>query len=202
MGRDKAALVGADGRTLAARTAALLAPLADPLIEVGPGRSGATAVADGWPGAGPLAAVASGVIALDALGWAGPVLVVATDLPALEAPLLRWLADHPADATVIPVVDGRPQLLCARYDASTLLLAGRLVDQGCRRMQDLVDGRTVHLAGPEEWAGVAAAASFGDVDTPEAFAAVLDAGTGRGDRGGRLDAIRPAPRPSGGRARR
>jgi molybdopterin-guanine dinucleotide biosynthesis protein A len=178
MGRDKASLPAGDGRTLAARTAALLAAVAAPVLEVGPGRSGATAVADIWPAAGPLAAVASGVVALRATGWEGGALVVATDLPGLDEALLRWLVDHPAAGTVVPVVDGRPQLLCARYDAPALHRAAALVAAGRRRMHDLIEGCPRHLAEAQEWSGVSSAGSWRDADTPSALVAALE-GRGR-----------------------
>ena len=37
------------------------------------------------------------------------VLVLAVDLPFVDAALLAWLASHPAPGTVVPVVDGLPQ---------------------------------------------------------------------------------------------
>jgi molybdopterin-guanine dinucleotide biosynthesis protein A len=173
MGSDKAMLAGPDGRCLAERTAALLAMVADPVLEVGPGRGGIDSVVDARPGAGPLAAVATGVAALAAAGRPGPALVVATDLPRLDTALLVWLADHPAPGTVVPVVDGRPQLLCARYDAETLDRAAGLVASGYRRMQDLLAGRPWHAAGPEEWGKVPGDGSLRDADTPMELAALL-----------------------------
>lgn len=183
MGRDKATLPAADGVPLARRTAGLLAAVAAPVLEVGPGRAGIRAVPDGWPGAGPLTAVASGATRLATLGWSGPVLVVATDLPELDEPLLGWLADHPYPGTVVPVVDGYPQMLCARYDAATVACAPVLAGAGARRMRDLIEGRRVHLAGPDEWGGVSIGGSLRDTDTPEAWAAYvarLPSGGGRG----------------------
>jgi molybdopterin-guanine dinucleotide biosynthesis protein A len=176
MGRDKATLLAADGRPSARRTARLLAAVADPVLEVGPGHASIRAVPDGWPGAGPLTAVASGAAALRTLGWCGRVLVVATDLPRLDEALLRWLATHPYPGTVVPVVDGYPQLLCARYDADTVALAAALVGAGSRRMRDLIEGRPAHRAGPDEWGGVSATGSFRDADTPEAWAAAAGSG--------------------------
>jgi molybdopterin-guanine dinucleotide biosynthesis protein A len=177
MGRDKATIAGPDGDGLARRTARLLAAVADPVLEVGPGHAGVTAIADGWPGAGPLAAVASGVAALRTAGWEGDVIVVATDLPGLNVGLLTWLADHPGPGNVVPVVDGHPQLLCARYDAASIGRAPGLVGTGARRMRDLLDDRRTHWAGPEEWAG--AGGSLCDVDTPEALAAFTAGGSWR-----------------------
>ena len=171
MGQDKATLSGPDGRPLARRTAALLAAVADLVVEVGPGFSGMASVSDAWPGAGPLAATASGALALRGAGWHGPALVVATDLPGLTEALLRWLAGHPYPGNVVPLVEGSPQWLCARYDGATLAASMGLVQSGRRRMADLAEGRSTHRAGPDEWSAVAAGGSMLDVDTPGDLAA-------------------------------
>jgi molybdopterin-guanine dinucleotide biosynthesis protein A len=177
MGTDKARLIGLDGLPLARRTGALLAAVATAAIEVGPGRSDLPAVADDHPGAGPLAAVATGVGALAETGWHGPVIVVATDLPCLDAGLLGWLAGHPSPLSVIPRRHGRPQWLAARYDTASLSAASALVAAGARRMADLTAGRAVHLADEDEWVDAAASAlAIADVDTPADLAAVRSAG--------------------------
>ena len=164
MGCDKAVLTGPDGVGLAVRTARLLATVARPVIEVGPGRSGADAVADDHPGAGPLAAVATGVTALARTGWSGAALVVATDLALLDTATLVRIADHPAAGSVVPVWRGRPQWLCARYDAATLGRAGALVAAGERRMRVLGAGAV--LVAEADWSDAARPWSLLDVDTP------------------------------------
>ena len=108
MGRDKASIVLADGRTCAQTVAARLAEVADPLLEIGPGTSGLTAVPDDCPGAGPLAALATGWAALVSSGHSGPVLVLACDLPRVTVPLLELLARAAGDGAVVPVVGERP----------------------------------------------------------------------------------------------
>ncbi len=166
MGVDKATLVPpAGGSTLAARTAALLRRVAEPALEVGPGFSGLPAVADDHPGAGPLAAVAAGRRALAAAGWQGSALVVATDLPLLDAATLAWLAGHPSPRSVVPVAGGRSQPLCARWSAADLDRAAGLVAGGRRSMADLVaaaDPVLVAVGDP----GGAGGAPFADADTP------------------------------------
>ncbi|HEY2429272.1 MAG TPA: NTP transferase domain-containing protein [Acidimicrobiales bacterium] len=97
LGRDKAS-VPWDGRTLAQRAAAALAAVTSPTLEAGPGGSGLPAVDD--PRLGPLAALAA---ALPHLPPDRHLILLACDLPLVEAPLLRWLADHPALGSVVPL---------------------------------------------------------------------------------------------------
>ncbi|MBO0731648.1 MAG: formate dehydrogenase accessory sulfurtransferase FdhD [Acidimicrobiaceae bacterium] len=167
MGRDKATLVGPAGETLARYVASLLRGVADPVLEVGPGRSGLQAVADDRPGGGPLAAVATGARALHQRGWRGPVLLVATDLPALDDGTLAWLAGHPAPGAVVPTVGGRHQPLCARYQLADLRHAEQLLAEGKAAMRDLLDVTEVTYAEPPRPEALA------DVDTPEEWAAQL-----------------------------
>lgn len=170
MGRDKASIAvpGESGPlTMAERTARILASAAAPVVEVGPARPGAWAVREDPPGSGPLAATAAGWVALAGRGWSGPVLVVATDLPRLTAGMVRWLAGHPADRSVVPVAGDRVQPLCARYRASDLDTARELVAAGRRAMSDLLEAVDPVLIPERDWAGPAGgAAVLVDVDTP------------------------------------
>jgi molybdopterin-guanine dinucleotide biosynthesis protein A len=163
MGSDKATLrLRGSVETLARRTARLLAGLAEPCVEVGPGHSGLASVREVPPGGGPLAALAQGWTALQACDAGGPVLVVATDLPALDIETLRWLAARPEAGSVVPVVDGRPQPLCARWSASDLGAAQALVAEGQRSMRALVERCAPALVEAE------GNGPFADADTPGA----------------------------------
>ena len=162
MGRDKATLlVPGQNLSLAQRTAELLKLVASPVLEVGPGRSGLPTVEEHSPGGGPLTAVVAGWSHLDARSWSDPVLVVATDLPLLTEELLRWLADYPSPRSVVPTVDGRTQPLCARYTATDMGVSARLVAQGRRAMNDLLEAIHPVLVEPED------ATALQDVDAPE-----------------------------------
>jgi FdhD protein len=163
-GADKA-LLPVDGVAAAVRLGRVLAAALDgPVLEVGPGHSELPTAAEDRPGEGPLAALAAGARALRARGHTGPAVVLACDLPRAHEALVRWLAGRPG--TAVPVVDGRPQLLCARYDRDALALAPALVDKGARALRALLDAVPVHLLTEDEWAHVAAADDFADVDTP------------------------------------
>src|SRR5438105_14773030 len=114
MGRDKA-LLEVDGQRLVDRAAALLAAVADPVVEVGPGWSGLPAVREDPPGSGPLAAVSTGAAALRRAGHHGPALVLAVDMPKVRVDLLRLLARRARPPTPVPPADGHPHPLCPRY---------------------------------------------------------------------------------------
>lgn len=171
MGRDKASIEipsGAGAVSLAERTAGLLEAVASPVVEVGAGRSGRWCVREDPPGGGPLAATVAGWLALSGRGWRGPVLLVATDLPRLNAGLLRWLVAHPADRAVVPVSGDRVQPLCARYRPGDLALAAELLAAGRRAMSDLLRAIDPLLVPEEEWSEPAGGkGALDDVDTPE-----------------------------------
>lgn len=160
MGFDKALIRIGDG-TLAQRTGSILTSVCPFVLEVGPGYSDLPVVHEVEPGQGPLAAIASGWAALKGAKWDGPVIVVATDLPLLSEEALRWIADHPASGTVVPVVDGRAQPLCARYSPDALERAVELVAAGERSVMALVDEEGVTRVD----AGVLSA-GLQDADTP------------------------------------
>jgi len=167
LGVAKATLL-LDGERLVDRVARVLVGVAATVVEVGPGYTTLAAVREEPPGSGPLAALVAGAAALGARDdRARAALVLAVDLPFVDAPLLAWLASHPAPGTVVPVVDGVPQTLCARYSHDALAVAPDLVAAGERSMRALLDRVDVHEATEVEWRAVASARTFADVDTPE-----------------------------------
>jgi len=87
--------------------------------------------------------------------------------------LLELIARSPDDHTTVPMVDGRPQPLCARYAPSTLDLCAGLVAQGQRSLKVLLDLATVTWLEESAWSAVAGAHCFADIDTPEDVAMLL-----------------------------
>jgi molybdopterin-guanine dinucleotide biosynthesis protein A len=163
LGQDKATLV-VGGERLCDRAARLLAEVADPVLEVGPGHTWLPTVDEGTERRGPLAAVAAGAAALPA-GTAA--LVLAVDMPFVTAALLAALAHHPSPLTVVPVdAGGRLQPLCARYSPAALAAAPDLVAAGARAMAALLDADGRAEVDVEVWAPLAGPAPFADVDTP------------------------------------
>jgi molybdopterin-guanine dinucleotide biosynthesis protein A len=172
MGIDKASIVIAAGQTCAQTVGARLSTVAAPVIEVGPGKSGLMAIADEVTGAGPLAAMATGWKTLLKMGYSGAVIVLACDLPRITVPFIDFLARFPGESTVVPVVEGRAQPLCARFSATSLDVCQHLVADGRRSLNTLLDATTVTWIGRETWSHVADEHCFGDIDTPEDLARV------------------------------
>jgi molybdopterin-guanine dinucleotide biosynthesis protein A len=158
MGVAKATLL-ADGVPLAERSARLLEQVCDPVLEVGPGYTALPTVDEPEPGHGPLAALVAGA---DAAGGAGPVLLLACDLPFVTLELLVRLAGWPGDGTVVPVDrDGMVQPVCARYSNAALDRARARLATGERSLRSVLEGGDVtRLDDVDERA-------LTDVDTPD-----------------------------------
>jgi molybdopterin-guanine dinucleotide biosynthesis protein A len=170
-GVDKATLL-IDGERLVDRTLGVLAAVAAPVLEVGPAFGRSDAVRDDPPGGGPLAAIAAGGVALRDSQSSRAALVVAVDLPGIDEVALTWLAEHPSADSVVPVIDGMAQSLCARYSRDALDVAQELVARGERAVRTLLDAVPVHYADATEWDGVIDARVFADVDTRDDAAAL------------------------------
>jgi molybdenum cofactor guanylyltransferase len=166
LGIDKASLV-VGGETLAVRAGRRLAAVCSPVVEAGDGLSGLPSVREQPPGSGPLAALAAAGRALRERGHHGPALLLAVDLPAVDEALLGWLRDRPGEPTAVPRVDGRLQMVCARYAGEALVAADSLVIGGVRSLHELLDVVEFDVVDQPEWRAIAAADTFADVDTAE-----------------------------------
>lgn len=165
MGTDKARLL-VEGRVLAEYVADVMTQVVAPVLEVGPGVTELRAVAERPIGAGPLAAVAAGWEALQALGDPVAVLVLACDLPLVTVGLLELLATWPGDSSVVPVVAGRAQPLCARWSRGALTESrGRLVHDST--LAHLVDSAETIVIDESVWGSLVDPRVFEDVDRPE-----------------------------------
>lgn len=169
MGTDKASMEVA-GVPLARRVADALAAVTELVVEVGDGTSGLPAVREDPPGTGPLAAVATGWQELvRRSGEKRPVLVVACDLPEVTAGLLGWLAAHRAPGSVVPMLDGFAQPLCARWSVGDLEAAVERVGAGERSLRGAF-GDDAHFVQEPEWRATDPSGSVGDVDTEDDLA--------------------------------
>lgn len=156
-----------DGERLVDRGARVLQEVCTSVLEVGPGYGTLPSILEDPPGQGPLAALAAGADALAATDARGPVLALAVDLPFVDVPLLSWLAEHPSDRTVVPVVGGIRQTLCARYAPDATVKAAELVVAGERSLRSLLAAVPVEEVGEDEWGAVTDARSFTDVDSAD-----------------------------------
>jgi molybdopterin-guanine dinucleotide biosynthesis protein A len=165
-GVDKPALeVG--GARLLDRVLAAVADIA-PVVVVGPQRPVARPVV--WtreqpPGSGPAAALAAGLVALDAADDVERVVVLAADLPLLDAAVVLSLREAAVghDGAVLVDEDGREQLLVGCWSTVALRAAvdraGSLVDASLRRLLSGLDRAAVRAPGPRPpWL---------DCDTPD-----------------------------------
>jgi molybdopterin-guanine dinucleotide biosynthesis protein A len=160
MGFDKA-LVRIGGVPLALRIGRRARAVAAPALEVGPGHSGLETAPESHPGSGPLAALADGVVALRNRGFGGPALVLSTDLPHLDTATLSTLVSWPGTGSVVPLLSGRAQPLCARWSAADLDASLALVAAGERSLQALLARSGITLTGAID------PRRLSDADTPE-----------------------------------
>lgn len=166
LGFDKASLL-VNGEPLARRVGRVMSQVVRPLFEVGPGRSGLRSVTEDRPGCGPLVAVGEGHRALGDAGHRGAALVLACDLPLVDRPLLFLLAGWPGESSVVPVVGGIAQPLCARWSRSALDTIASRVDDGERSMRSLLEDEEITFVGEGVWSQVASEESFTDIDRLE-----------------------------------
>ena len=161
-GVDKPALeVG--GERLLDRVLAVVAEAAQ-VVVVGPRRPverDVTWVLEDPPRGGPAAALAAGLAAVDA----DQVVVLAADLPLLDAAVVQSLRDAAAghDGAVLVDDGGREQLLVGCWSTAALRgaveRAGSLVDASLRRLLSGLDRAAVPSAGPRP--------AWLDCDTPD-----------------------------------
>ncbi|MBV9254102.1 MAG: molybdenum cofactor guanylyltransferase [Actinobacteria bacterium] len=140
MGTDKA-LLPVGGRAMAAVARdALLGAGASEVLAVGGDAAALTSlgfrvVADRWPGDGPL----GGVVTALAEATCDVVVVLACDLPLIEAAAVTTLLRHLGDAdAVVPFVAGQPQVLVAAYRRACARELENARAAGQRRLRDAV----------------------------------------------------------------
>jgi molybdenum cofactor guanylyltransferase len=192
MGRDKATIeIG--GITLADRTGALLVATATLALEVGPGVSGLESVREDPPGQGPLAAILAGREALLERGLSAKssCIIVSCDLPTLSASVLQQLALSAGDRSVLPVIDGVAQPLCARWSAADLDAAALAFAAGERSLRRLPERSTATLLDESAWGNEAP--NLRDVDTPEDLESIGIMLEVAPDRGSAEPDERPSP---------
>lgn len=143
MGRDKSSLVLAR-RSLAQRAYERLALVCSEVSFCGaaPPELTAPELADGIPGAGPLAGIVSSLNDAAQHGSDTLALVLAVDLPLVPWELLYWLAQRAQlnrSGATIPFVAERPQPLCAVYRAGLAPALSQAFGYGERKIMRAVE---------------------------------------------------------------
>jgi molybdopterin-guanine dinucleotide biosynthesis protein A len=123
-------------------------------------------VPDRIPDCGPLGGLFTALSSTGA-GWN---LLVACDMPALTADVLRRLIADAAECgtdALVPRIDGRWEPLCAVYHRRLGPAAESAIRRKCFKMQDFVSQiRACPWPAPDPYV-------FRNVNTPEEFKAVL-----------------------------
>ncbi len=167
MGRDKA-LLPFRGAALAGYVSAEVEAAAGSVVLIGDPQKyrqlGYAVLPDHRPGAGPLGGIES------ALSYTGADwnLVVACDMPGLQAEFLRGLLEAAeragADALAPAGPSGRLEPLCAAYHKRCLATLSRALDAGVRKVTDGLAGLEVARLDVDN------AACFENLNTPEDWA--------------------------------
>ena len=153
MGVDKG-LLEIDGVAVILRTARLVEMVAGPACVVGGVEMyrglGLRAIADDWPGAGPLGGIVTALRASEA-EWN---LIVACDLPYLTRLWLEFLVERArasaADA-VVPINVRGAEPLCAMYRTRCEAALRATLDEGTRKVTDGLTRVRVEYLEPAEW---------------------------------------------------
>jgi molybdopterin-guanine dinucleotide biosynthesis protein A len=112
-------------------------------------------------------AIATGWLTLRESAVVTAALVIASDLPFVSESLLRFLVDYDAPGSIVPVVQGVAQPLCARWSADDLATSVQMVEEGERSLRRLLAQPGVVLLDHSHWGRVATVENFLDIDTPE-----------------------------------
>ena len=153
MGRDKAQLE-LGGVPLILRTAQLIESVSGAPAVIGNPEAfralNLRAIADDWPGAGPLGGIATALRAA-ATPWN---LIVATDLPYLTREWLEYLIARAlassADA-VLPMNARGAEPLCAAYHKCAEPAIRKALERGTRKVTDGLRDIRVETIAPAEW---------------------------------------------------
>jgi molybdopterin-guanine dinucleotide biosynthesis protein A len=143
MGRDKA-LVEIDGMAMVRRVADTLGGAGcRPVTVVGGDPAALEALGlqvrpDRWPGEGPLGAIVTALA-----GATTPTVVVACDLPWLDAATVRALVEAIGSADVVVARTDRLEPLCACWSPSALPVLERRFGAGERAVHRVLDDLTV-----------------------------------------------------------
>lgn len=157
-GRDKA-LVQIDGKSMLLRMRELLESLGGhPRIVVAPDKHpelGVSALADRWPGEGPLGGI---ITALQASAEAGDGtewnLIVGCDMPFLTRDWLHYLVERSACSSaevVVPRSKSGLEPLCACWRTSGVRTLRRAFDVGIRKVTEAMKQLQIEIIDESQW---------------------------------------------------
>jgi molybdopterin-guanine dinucleotide biosynthesis protein A len=179
MGRNKAllALPGESAHTFVERLTSLLSELCVETLLVArdehsgkeyasfPTGASRRLIYDDIPDQGPLRGLYSGLRAMTC----AHALVLAVDLPFVRPELLAWLRAFPLTGELlVPLVEGIPQVLLARYPRSLLPVVERCLQEGRRDPRALLERAPVRFLEEEQVRRVDPdLRSFININTPD-----------------------------------
>lgn len=165
MGRDKATLSLADGRTLAADAVARLRAACPEVVIADRGRGtvdGIRSVMDGL-GHGPVA----GLLGVATAFPGRDLVALACDLPRVPAPLLTHLVSSAGFDWLVPRHEGRLEPLCARYGTAALRALRERAERGRFALKALDDIESLRIGYVEgAWLGASPSRTFANLNTP------------------------------------
>jgi len=172
IGRNKS-LMTLGGEAILAIQLRVLRPLSDAVTIVAnddaPYRDfGCRVIPDIYRGVGPLGGLHAALTDLDR----GRCFVLATDMPFLSAPLIRFLWDYdPAADAVVPVKEKKFEPLHAVYASNCLDAVEKLLSAGRRKIIDFYPRVKTLYVKEEEWKTAGpGAACFLNINTGEELA--------------------------------
>ena len=164
MGTDKA-LIEVAGQPLVLLAASRIAEVCGKVSIVGDpakyGKFGLPAIADRFPGQGPLAGIEAALRTTDT-DWN---LIVACDMPALEPAILERLFSAGADCALPEYPDHTVEPLCAVYHRRCHAEILTAIEQGIRKVTDALAHLELNHA--ITYISVSSAESFANLNTPE-----------------------------------
>lgn len=158
------------------RTVRTILEVAHPVVvvaaagqDVPPLPKGVELTRDEVEGQGPLAGLATGLVAMQ--GRAEVVCLSACDMPLLTASFVREVLSGLTDVEIaVPNIDGRLHPLAGAYRIGVFTTARKLLDAGRRRMTDLFEAVPTRILPATHFTDSRAVAN---ANTPEEYAELL-----------------------------
>ena len=146
----------------------------NPIFEIGRGYSYLDNIVEPDIGQGPLGAIVFGFKYLNKLGYVGPIMVLSCDLPFIDYRALNFINLSSKDKSVIPVIGGTKQPLCAKWSIDDLSFGSELYANKERSLKWFPITEGVLLNDNSVWEQFGGSINFKDVDTVEDMKYISD----------------------------